>query len=81
MKNGHPMCKNSELVTVRKFGAAIVQKLKRLDPNRPEFPDRNANTFWSEKRAEHDCGNGRADSQEIHSREQGQDVASMLICR
>lgn len=80
VKNAHPVCRNSELVLVGKLGAGIVQKLERLNLNRPEFPDRNADTFWSEKRVELDCGNVRADSQEIHFHEHGQAVASMLIC-
>jgi hypothetical protein len=70
------VCKNSELVLVGKLGALIVQKLKRLNPNRTEFPDRNADSFWSENRANLDCGNGRAGCKEIHSREQVQDVDS-----
>lgn len=72
----HPVCINSEVVLVRKFGAPIVQKLKHLKANRTEFPDRNADSFWSGKRAELDCGNVRAGCKEIHSREQVQDVAS-----
>ena len=81
MKIAHPVCINSELVTVGKLGALKLRKLKRLNPNRTEFPDRNADSFRSEKCADLDCGNVRVDSQEIHSREQRQDVASMLICR
>jgi len=50
VKIAHPVCINSELVTVGKFSAPIVQKLKRLNQNRPEFPDRKADSFWSEKR-------------------------------
>ena len=77
VENAYSVCKNSELVLVRKFGAPIVQKLERLNPNRTEFPDRNADSFWSEKRAELDCGNRRAGCKETQSREQVQDVDSM----
>lgn len=50
MKIAHPVCINSELVAVGKFGAPIVKKPKRLNPNRTEFPDRKADSFWTEKR-------------------------------
>ena len=81
MKIAHPVCINSELVTVRKFVAAIVQKLERLNPNRPEFPDRNADSFWTEKRhmelhlvvLKIQVGNRWAVGKKTHSHEPGMD--------